>query len=359
MLDLSFVPIIYTLVKGAADYVLHKGQEGIVGNLAYDVARWAGRRGWKVLSELQASDPELNHDLQRSVRKSQLRATEELARVALERARARGGSLLSDEPALKRIHQAAKAELAAVPKALPETRIEDAYLLLLNQSNASAEQLGQMRKHQEQTLRSDLTRWLQSAAHPFVIDELLRDGWTIELRSGEHVERDWQSLVAIAFMDELKNNEPAKKIFDSSILAVLKNREPSLAPIASFDGFEKALDKVLPSLDRIEGKLSEVGHDVKEIKEDVKGIRGLLAQRDDLPVSRWVLALVAGLVIVVIAAVAYNRQPGASSPNVQEMRIETGDQSPVVQGVETEDLVIEYGSKSTEADDRAAGGSEP
>ena len=212
----------------------------IVDAVSDEIWNWAATRTSQLFGEKGREDPVVNFELQRSIRKSQLRATEELTRVALERARASSSVLLSDEPVLKKVLQAVRDELEALPnQALTEVQIADADLLVLDEGTASPDQLGQMRQRQEQDLRKDIRDWTDSDTLPVGIDDLPKNGWTIELPSGDSLDRDWHTLIAIAFMDELKNNEPARAIFDSSILAELKNRDERLDPISNFEGFER------------------------------------------------------------------------------------------------------------------------
>jgi tetratricopeptide (TPR) repeat protein len=80
-------------------------------------------------------------------------------------------------------------------------------------------------------------------------------------------------------MDELKNNEPARAIFESSILAELKNRDERLASISNFEGFEREFGKILPTLTRIEDKLDAVADVGQETNDMVKLITRMLVER--------------------------------------------------------------------------------
>ena len=137
-----------------------------------------------------------------------------------------------------------------------------------------------MRMRQEESLRADLRRWAGSDTVPAAIDDLLKDGWTIRRSSGETVARDWHTVIAIAFMDELKNNEPARAIFDSSILAELKNRDERLAPISNFEGFELEFGKILPVLTRIEDKLEAVADTGQGTKDITQRMERMLVKQE-------------------------------------------------------------------------------
>jgi len=272
------LPIAAKTVEVASSYAFPKALDGILGNQGYAIAVGVARRAGRVLRELRTKEPDLNHDLQRAVRQAHLLAAEELTRVALDKARAEKRALFDDAPALAQIQKAIQAELAALPNSLPETAIDDVDLLVGDDDTAPEERLTGLRERQEKALHDDLTRWLGTATHPPSIQRMLCDGWTIRLRSGEDVKRDWSSLVSIAFMETLKRDERVRAVFDSRILAELKHR-PALASISGFDGFQRAFDTVLQPIERIEKRLDELALELAEVKQGLKAIEHLLCNR--------------------------------------------------------------------------------
>lgn len=272
MNEVDLIPILYPLVAQAAGYVLEQGANTTVGNSVYAAAGWAAKKGVQALTELRTTDPDLNHHIQRSARKAHLVATQELVGIAIARACTRNATLSSDVAELEAIQTAIASELQALPSTLPETKIDDAYLLLLNESTAAAEQLAGLKARQTELLQEDVRGWLGTKTYPTVIDDLLRDGWNIELKAGGEVDRDWHDLVAISFMQELKEDGPTKKIFDSQILAELKNRD--LAVIANVDGLQQTLDKVWPTIQRIELLTEGTFETVTEILDRLRELPG-------------------------------------------------------------------------------------
>ena len=164
-----------------------------------------------------------------------------------------------------------------LPQALP-----GAELFLLDPALAPAERLERLRSVLRSNLETDLARWLDGLARPVVLDELLSKGWTIDTKFAQGVPRDWQSLVALAFVEKLKTDTRLSRVFEAKLLAQVAAGEPRAAGIATFDGFTGQLGRLAAPLERIEDSLqialrdlAEVKSDVQEVKGDVKEIKGV------------------------------------------------------------------------------------
>jgi hypothetical protein len=343
--------------------LLTDGVTGIVGNRVDDVAWWATRKGWKRLQELRTTDPKINHDLQRALRKSYLLATQELLRQSQERMRVQSAAVRvlsnsaerNDEELAGRARRAVETELNTMGSSLPELSTGDADLLVLDDSLAPEDRLQRMHASQMDMLRQDMARWLGDAEQSWipVLDHLLEHGWIIQLESGITVQRHWHQLISMAFVEELKNDERLRAVFEARILAELKNRDTRLAPVSDFAGFQEAFDRVLPPLQQIEKGLAGIQKDVSAIRDSVVLIDRKL-EASPAPVPRWVWAAIAIAVSGAVGGAVFLGSPkSVVTSSVHEkgpetkgnIEVKAGDKSPVVTNSRTGDLVIHYGAE--------------
>jgi hypothetical protein len=349
------VSVLYQALNLVAGHLMKTARDGIIGNRADAAAGWALKKGWRALQELRTSNPNLNHDLQRSLRKAYLLATQEMVRQSEQRL---GGLLASDlKQDTQRISKAIEGELNGLHKALPDAELGDADLLVLDESIAPRARWDAMRASQRALLVRDVSRWLDQKAPPPIFDELLDGGWHVKLESGESVHRDWHELISIAFVEELKSEPRVRAVFESRILAELKNRDPQLAPVGTFAGFQDAFDRVHPPLQRIEKGVAAIQQDVSAIRKGVEE----MGRKLEVPARslRWVWA--AAAMAAVALASAWFLRPTATAPQHPthnklevsgEVKQETGAQSPAVANTQTRDINIRYGASSEDKSPR-------
>jgi hypothetical protein len=275
-------------------------KQGVIGNRADDLAVAVARKSWQALKELRTSDPALNHDLQRAIRKAYLLATQELVRQAEDRMRrlrtVRRVLDESDEHDIQAMRKAVEKELNRLDQTLPEVDVRDADLLVLDEGTAPAARWAAMRLRQQETLKADVESWIGRPVWPKVLAELLANGWQIELSDKRIVERDWHALIAIAFVEQLKVEPRLRAVFEARVLAELKNREPALAPVSSFNGFEAIFDKLQPPLERIERGVEVIRTDVAAIRDGIEQISETLARTNAS--SSWTWGIVVGLLLI-------------------------------------------------------------
>ncbi len=355
------LPLLYRAVSQVTAGLFGTAADGFIGNRADVAACWALKKGWTSLKSLRTTDPHLNHDLQRAVRKSYLLATEELIRQAahrLEVSEAARGILSVDLlPLARKLGSEVARELNQLDRELPEVDLRDTDLLAMDEGTAPKARWTSMQSAQRETLLGDVQRWLQKEPAQWldVLDELLENGWQLTLESGAVVERDWHGLISIAFMEELKTQPRLSTVFEARILAELKNHDSRLEPVSTFGGFQVVFDRILPPLDRVERSLTALRTDIFELKNDVRAIDHKLSAaspRPHLSARRWVY-LAAGVLLFVVLAWSFLPRPAPESKNAQmpekaprvsgAVNQKTGDQSPAIANTQTGNIDIRYG----------------
>ena len=247
---------------------------GIIGNRADRAVSRVLEGSQSYFENLRTQDPALNHDLERATREAYLLATQELIRQAELRLAMRGAQLLTagDADALASVRRGIRTDLNAIDDAFP-TGLPHAYLLAADPGSAPADRLARLRGALRENLTDDLRRWLGQHDRPPVVDDLLRSGWIVTTRQQRPVPRDWDSLVALAFVEKLKTTPRVAVVFEARLLSQIAAREPTAAPIATLEGFTASLDAVVLPLQRIEDSLGLLHRDVTAIKNGVENIR--------------------------------------------------------------------------------------
>jgi hypothetical protein len=281
---------------------------GVIGNQADHLVCGATRASWNFFRNLRSEDPVLNHDLERGTREAYLLATLELLRQAEHRVEVSGARLLGagDAEALTALRRGAETDLRDVSNTLPEP-LPDTHLFLIDPALAPAERLARMRATLRTNLARDLARWCPGRDVPPIVETLLETGWTIDTKFRSNVQRDWYSLIALAFTEKLKTAPRLAVIFESKMLALIAAREPAAAAIGSVNGLSVQLNQLLVPLQHIEDRLGILGHDVSEIKDDVKDIKRSLDLVASVPKAVWAATIV--LVIATAVGFATNGLP--------------------------------------------------
>lgn len=305
---------------------------GVLGNRADRLVCHVLGSAGDYFKRLRTTDPSVSHDLEWAAQKAYLVATQEMARQAVVRMEANPAWKIW-RPAVDRIGAGIKRDLDDKGRTLP-VRISDLELWLLDERKQPADRMQRLRTAMEKKLRADICeRWTDGDV-PTVIEDLLRTGWQIDTKRIKNVDRDWHGLIAIAFMEELKRSTSLSELFQSKVLVEMANREPELEPIASFAGFQAALDKVLLPLQEIEdslgvlhSKVDAIVLGVGEVKAELQKISGILGWWARLPrTAQGVIGFLL-LVGVLWGAVRFGREVGCQIPIFRGgmERWETGD----------------------------------
>jgi hypothetical protein len=254
--------------------------------------------------------------------------------------------------------QEVEKELDKIEGALPELMTNDADLLVLDESLAPADRLRQMRAGQIEMLRRDMPIWLEEKGQSWipVVDDLLAHGWLIHLKSGAAIQREWHQLISMAFVEELKGEQRLRAVFESRILAELKNRDNRLAQVSEFAGFQQVFDSIMPPLQQMEKGINEIRNDVSAIRNDVSSIDGKIETLRGESVPWWARALavltgigaVGGAVLYWSLVMPEDSQTDLTGPKTNgNIEVKSGERSPVITNSRTGDLTIQYGAENS------------
>ena len=210
------------------------------------------------LGNLRTTDPNLNYDLERIAREAYLLATLEMVRQAENRVvvASAGATLLGvgAVDTLAPLRSGIEADLKNVAGTLPRP-LPEPQALLLDPGQSPADRMVQMRAILRANLDTDAARWLNRQPLPHQVADLLENGWTIDTNFIPKVSRDWFSLIALAFVENLKATTRLSRLFESEFLAEIASHEPQAAVMATFAGFTAQLEKLAPPLQESEDSL--------------------------------------------------------------------------------------------------------
>ena len=210
------------------------------------------------LANLRTTDPNLNYDLERIAREAYLLATLEMVRQAENRVvvASAGATLLGvgAVDTLAPLRSGIEADLKNVAGTLPRP-LPEPQALLLDPGQSPADRMVQMRAILRANLDTDAARWLNRQPLPHQVADLLENGWTIDTNFIPKVSRDWFSLIALAFVENLKATTRLSRLFESEFLAEIASHEPQAAVMATFAGFTAQLEKLAPPLQESEDSL--------------------------------------------------------------------------------------------------------
>ena len=312
-MELLTLGVLFGMAKTGLDYLVDQEKVGkIVSTVAGEVM--GGRvdallclvcgKGKDYFAGLRTTDAHLNHDLERATRRAYLLATQEMVRQAKIRLEVTpGGGIWHD--AVQKIRIGVETDLKDEGDTLPQ-RVRDVELWLLDEEKQPRERLRRLREALEGNLRADIEqRWLKGEMPP-VIENLLGTGWRIDTEQFKNVDRNWHSLIAIAFMEQLKSNSRLAAIFQSKILAGLAEGEPGLQAVATFEGFQWEVEKVLVPLQRIEGSLASLHGKVDRMAAGVEEVKGELGRLTGMlgPLARMPRFAHVGLAVVAMGGLA-------------------------------------------------------
>jgi hypothetical protein len=91
------------------------------------------------------------------------------------------------------------------------------------------------------------------------------------------VPRDWDSLIALAFVEKLKSDERMRTIFETWLLARLAAAAPELRGMAQWP---ESVERLGPGLQRVEDSQGRIVQGMERLEE---GVAGLTGKVDALP----------------------------------------------------------------------------
>ena len=189
-----------------------------------------------------------------------------------------GGRRMDREPggcADLPVRRGVAADLRNAGNTLPQP-LQDVELLLAPE-RAPEERRERIRQTLREMLREDGRRWTGEAGLPGVVEDLLLESWRIDTRHQRDVPRDWDSLIALAFVEKLKSDERMRTIFETWLLARLAAAAPELGGMAQWPKFVEQLG---PGLQRVEDSLGRIVQGMERLEE---GVAGLTGKVDALP----------------------------------------------------------------------------
>ncbi len=184
----------------------------------------------KVVERLRGTDPPVNHDLQRAVRKAILQAT--LVAI-MERLKALDAKPFPFRPVLRlmsrpneevqwleKARRAVEQELKQFRKATynpPSSEAEGQIELLLQPQGVTAqERAKELREQLKEEILAELRQRIGEPPEEFV--RLIREGWQPE---GSNKKVDWFDLVCAFFAEEVKTSERLHRFLTARLLANL------------------------------------------------------------------------------------------------------------------------------------------
>ncbi|MCA2970322.1 MAG: hypothetical protein INH43_17550 [Acidobacteriaceae bacterium] len=167
------------------------------------------------------------------------------------------------------------ADLRNAGNTLPQP-LQDVELLLAPE-RAPEERRERIRQTLREMLGEDGRRWTGEAGLPGVVEDLLLESWRIDTRHQRDVPRDWDSLIALAFVEKLKSDERMRTIFETWLLARLAAAAPELGGMAQWPEF---VERLGPGLQRVEDSLGQILQGMERLEE---GVAGLTGKVDALP----------------------------------------------------------------------------
>jgi len=270
--------VVDSLLGGQANPLVAAIVGGVIGNRADGAVCAAFSASWDYFKNLRTTDPPLNRDFERATREAYLVATIELIRQAEQRLEvASAGATLfrADQKTLTgQLRRGAEADLRDVGNKLPAP-VDDAHLLLLDSGSAQQDRIRRLREALESNLKRDANRWLNGAAIPEAVTELLAKGWMIDTAHQKGVQRDWHSLIAIAFIEKVKSDPRLAAVFQSRLLARIAEQDSGAASIATMDRFTARLDELAAPLQRIEDTLGVMRDELRALREDLSTQRAV------------------------------------------------------------------------------------
>ena len=189
-----------------------------------------------------------------------------------------GGRRMDREPggcADLPVRRGVAADLRNAGNTLPQP-LQDVELLLAPE-RAPEERRERIRQTLREMLGEDGRRWTGEAGLPGVVEDLLLESWRIDTRHQRDVPRDWDSLIALAFVEKLKSDERMRTIFEVRLLARLAAAAPELGGMAQWPKFVEQLG---PGLQRVEDSLGRILQGMERLEE---GVAGLTGKVDALP----------------------------------------------------------------------------
>ncbi len=196
----------------------------------WEVGGWIGSRadallcryGGEFLRGLRTTEPALNRaDKERATREAYLVATVELVRRAeLRKQVGSSGQRLRTAgtgETLAAMRRGVEADFQNVGITLPQP-LRDVELLL-EPERAPEEWRERIRETLRGMLRAEGEQWTGGAGLPEVVEDLLREGWRIDTEYQRGVARDWDSLIALAFVEKLGRDERMRNVWQTGLLA--------------------------------------------------------------------------------------------------------------------------------------------
>jgi hypothetical protein len=234
-----------------------------------------------IVGRMKDGGPPVNHDLQRAVRRSYLRAIRCVCvRALTEEREPRGwlgrtvGHALFPPETVRTLSLIEKKltrkirEVDTAPCVPPPPAEEDQISLLLQPRNIAArERLAELRSQSNEKILRLLEAWRLPIPERF--GALVRDGWD---EGGRRV--DGFDLMCGFFQEELKTNEPVRSIFQSKLLANLE---------IGLDRMVAGLESLDRKLDAMGGDIRETGDGVRRLEQDVRFVRERLEDGCPIP----------------------------------------------------------------------------